>query len=77
MSKAKAWRTPVYAQDNSSKESNPAGNSIQELGNMELENYVGGAGTANSFCNCYSDAGSCGNKCTGTTECPILTIICC
>ena len=76
MSKINAWKTPVYLQDKTGVDSNPAGNSIQELKSMELDNYVG-AGTANSYCNCYTNNGSCGHLCTFTTECPFLTIVCC
>ena len=71
----KNWKLPVYEM-NEVESSNPAGNSFQELKEMELEDYTG-AGTANTHCNCYSEDASCGRLCTGTAECPIMTIICC
>lgn len=49
----KNWKLPVYEM-NEVESSNPAGNSFQELKEMELEDYTG-AGTANTHCNCYSE----------------------
>ena len=71
----KNWKRPVYDKLNT-ESANPAGNSLQELKETEMENYAG-AGTANTYCNCYSSEDSCGGHCTLTTECPIMTLICC
>ncbi|MFO7296479.1 MAG: plantaricin C family lantibiotic [Clostridia bacterium] len=49
---------------------------LAELDAAELQGVVGG-NTANSYCNCYSDGGSCGRVCTATTECPVMTWVCC
>lgn len=69
------WKSPVY--DKVDAETlNPAGNSLQELKETELENYAG-AGTANTVCNCYSGEHSCGRLCTLTSECPVMTVVCC
>lgn len=50
---------------------NPAGNIMKELSESEIDN-VAGAGTAESYCACYSGEDSCGSVCTGTTECPLV-----
>lgn len=57
----KNWKLPVYEM-NEVESSNPAGNSFQELKEMELEDYTG-AGTANTHCNCYSEDASCPVRC--------------
>ncbi|MBT9260200.1 MAG: mersacidin/lichenicidin family type 2 lantibiotic [Clostridiales bacterium] len=77
----RAWKDPDFRRSLSPEElsalpENPAGLPLAELDAAELQGVVGG-NTANSYCNCYSDGGSCGRVCTATTECPVMTWICC
>lgn len=77
----RAWRDPLYRQRLSADErpklpENPAGASLSELDDAELLGVVGG-NTQNSYCECYTSEGSCGRLCTFTSECPIMTWICC
>ncbi|MDD3393229.1 MAG: plantaricin C family lantibiotic [Anaerotignum sp.] len=72
----KLWKSAIYAVDSDSRMNHPSGDIMKELEDSELDRFAG-AGTANTVCACESGEHSCGRLCTGTTECPIMTIICC
>jgi len=72
--RTKTWRAPLYASEKAA--TSPAGDIFRELAETEMDAIAAG-GTANSVCACNSGEHSCGRLCTGTTECPIMTLICC
>lgn len=70
------WKKAINSKCEEDYSDHPSGNVLKELEDSELDSLAGG-GTANSVCACNSGKHSCGRFCTGSTECPIMTIICC
>lgn len=72
--RTRGWKASIYSAEKVNV--NPAGDVFRELAETELDAIAAG-GTANTVCACHSGENSCGRLCTGSGECPIMTLICC